>query len=331
MLLLEVNRGCPYGCRFCAAGFVYRPPRHADMADLKAVVEMANPSKVGLVGTALTDWPELPEFLDWLKERNTKFALSSVRADGLTREFLTFLRRAGVRTITLALEGPSRRLRLAANKKLAEDDFLRAVTLCSELGVNHLKVYVIVGWPDETDEDYDALAGFLNEIQAARAAGRGGRKKGLELVTLGVSCLVPKPFTPFQWAPMASETALAARLKSLKAMVKPLKGFQLSADNAPAARLQGLLARAGEEAFDLLVLAARSGWRKALADWSGDPAAILDRERAQDETFPWEVVDPGVTRAFLWREWQRYKSGQTTRSCPPEGCAACRACGLDRR
>lgn len=331
MLLLEVNRGCPYGCRFCAAGFVYRPPRHADLKDLQAVVEMAAPAKVGLVGTALTDWPELPAFLHWLKERGTKFSLSSVRADGLTREFLAFLRRAGVRTITLALEGPSRRLRTAANKKLAEDDFLRAVSLCSELGVNHLKVYVIIGWPGETDADYAELAGFLDQIQAARAAGRGGRKKGLELVTLGVSCLVPKPFTPFQWAPMAGETELAARLKALKTMVKPLKGFQLSADNPAAARLQGLLARAGEEAFGLLVHSSRSGWREALTAWSGDPAKVLDRERAPDETFPWEVIDPGVSRSFLWREWQRYKVGQPTRSCPPEGCQVCRACGLESR
>ena len=329
MLLLEVNRGCPYGCRFCAAGFIYRPPRHAELDELKAVVEAANPPKVGLVGTALTDWPRLMDFLAWLKERGTKFSLSSIRADGVTPEFLKFLRASGLRTITLALEAPSRRLRLAANKRLREEDFLAAVRLCAEHTVNHLKVYCIVGWPGETEEDYAELGTFLHEIQRAREEGKGRRSKGLELITLSLSQLVPKPWTPFQWAPMATAEQLDSVIAKVKAMAKPLRGLKVSADSSFGARLQGFLSRSGPEAFDFLLAAARlGGWRKAMRETGTDFAPVLDRERGEREAFPWEVVDPGVGREHLWREWRRYKQERQTPVCPPEGCGQCRMCGM---
>ncbi|EMG36660.1 Fe-S oxidoreductase [Desulfocurvibacter africanus PCS] len=329
MLLLEVNRGCPYGCRFCAAGFIYRPPRHAELEDLKAIVQAANPPKVGLVGTALTDWPQLMDFLSWLKERGTKFSLSSIRADGVTPDFLKFLRHSGLRTITLALEAPSRRLRKAANKRLREEDFLNAVRLCSEYTVNHLKIYCIVGWPGETDEDYEELGRFLVDIQRAREEGKGKRSKGLELITLSLSQLVPKPWTPFQWAPMATEEQLDAVVARIKVMAKPLRGLKISADSPFGARLQGYLSRSGPEVFDFLLAAARlGGWRKALRETGADFSSVLDHERGEHEAFPWEVVDPGVGREHLWREWQRYKEERNTPPCPPEGCERCKLCGV---
>ena len=339
MMLLEINRGCPYGCRFCAAGFVYRPPRHARLEDLKAKVEAENPKKVGLVGTALTDWPELPEFLSWLSGRNVKYSLSSLRADGLTDDLLETLRRHGVRTITLALEAPSRRLRVAANKRLAEEDFLAAVTRCAAHGVNKLKMYCIVGWPGETRADYDELGDFLLQIDEARAAGRGGPKKtgksgkakALELITLSLSPLVPKPFTPLQWAPMAAEADLAASIARVRELTKPIKGMKMDYMGVWSSRLQGYLARAGEEAFELALRAAElGGWKKAVKETRWDFGPVLDRERAEDEPFPWEVVAPGVSRAYLWREWQRYRQGAVTPVCPSAargGCSACKGCG----
>lgn len=326
--LVEVNRGCPYGCRFCAAGFVYRPPRRAEMARLKELVEHAAPLKVGLVGTALTDWPDLLPFLTWLHGRKTKFTLSSVRADGLTEELVAFLRLAGVRSVTLALEAPSARLRRAANKNLDPEAFLAAVARCARHGVNHLKIYCITGWPGETDADYEELRGFLAAIHAARAAGFGKKKPDM-LITLSVSCLVPKPFTPMQWAPMASEEALEERLRTIRDMVKPLKAFRFASDGPGAARLQGLLSRGGANLAPLVLDAAEIGWKKALKQWGGDEAAILDRERDRDEPFPWEVIDAGVPRAVLWREWGRYKKELETPPCPAEGCGECGRCGAE--
>lgn len=328
-LLLEVNRGCPYGCRFCAAGYVYRPPRQAAMADLQAIVEKTAPPKVGLVGTALTDWPDLLPFLKWLKKRKTKFSLSSLRADGLTEELLQFLRLCGLRTITLALEAPSSRLRNMASKKLRPEDFLNAVALSSAFGVNHLRIYLIIGWPGETDEDYAELQEFLAEVVRVRDANQK-RKKEFMRITLGVSCLVPKPHTPFQWAPMASEAALGTRIKQIRTMAKEHRGLAVSPDNPASARLQGLLARGGEEVFELARLASETGsWKKALGRWKGDPA-LVDRELERDTPLPWDVIDVGVDKDFLWKEWQRAKQAKPSPGCPARACDSCRMCGMEK-
>ncbi|AMK10665.1 radical SAM protein [Pseudodesulfovibrio indicus] len=329
-LLLEVNRGCPYGCRFCAAGFIYRPPRHADLDELKRIVDLADPPKVGLIGTALTDWPDLLPFLKWLHGRKKKFSLSSMRADGITEELLVYLRERGIRTVTLALEGASERLRKMMSKKLDPADFLNAVRLCARYGVNHLKIYMIAGWPGETEADYDELAEFLAEIVRIRSEEPGGRKKQFMRITIGVSSLVPKPFTPFQWSPMMDEAALNERMKRLVKMAKPYKGVTLQHDDPFQARLQGLLARGGEELAEFILLAAeQGGWKKALKLWKGDPSDILDRERGEDEPFPWEVVDIGVRREHLWKEWQRAKESKVSPGCSPRGCAHCAGCGVE--
>lgn len=328
-MLLEVNRGCPHACRFCAAGYVYRPPRHARIEDLRAQVEAAAPRKVGLVGTALTDWPDLLPFLRWLAARKTKFSLSSLRADGLTEELLIFLRQCGIRTVTLALEGASERLRRAANKRLDPAVFLSAVERCARHGVNHLRVYLIIGWPWEGPEDYDELAAFLDEIVAARDRGHGAKTREFMRITLGASCLVPKPFTPMQWAPMMAEADLAAGQKRLAEMVRPLRGVALSVDAPFQARVQGALSRGGEEAFELVRLAAeRGGWKKAMRGFEEQTARILDRERGVDEPFPWEVVDIGVRREALRREYERAGRAVHSPGCPPDGCGKCGACGM---
>ena len=325
-LLLEVNRGCPYSCRFCAAGFVYRPPRQARMEDLQAIVRETGPKKVGLVGTALTDWRDLPAFLQWLGQEKVKFTLSSVRADGITPELLDILRNAGLRTLTLALEAPSARLRAKANKNLDETRFLRAVELAAARGVNHLKIYLIVGWPGETDDDYQEFSRFASEILKAGKVGQG--KKGIGHLTFGVNPLVPKPWTPMQWAPMSAEHALEERLAQLAALVKPLRGVRIEGESPFWARTQGLLARGGEDLASLHVLAAEHGWRQAMKEWPGDASAVLDRKRAKDEAFPWECIDIGVSRDILRREWERYTSGKRTPKCPDSGCDACGACGV---
>ena len=331
MLLLEVNRGCPYGCRFCAAGFIYRPPRHATMAELQEIVIRTEPVKVGLVGTALTDWDDLFPFLQWLAERKIKFSLSSLRADGLTREFLTFLRHQGIRTLTLAIEGASARLRTAMNKQFNQDAFLKAVELASELQFNTLKLYMIVGWPGEGSDDLRELGALLDLVQEARDAGKGRKKKGLELISLSASCLVPKPWTPLQWAPMASEKRLKAAMQEIRSVVKGRKGIRFSAENPFQARIQGLLSRGDEDVHPLLVkVAGGAHWRIALKEWSKEMADYLDRERNDDEVFPWERLNIGVNREYLLREWHHYKECTATPVCPPEGCGQCRRCGVYR-
>lgn len=332
MLLLEINRGCPYGCRFCAAGNIYRPPRQSRLEDLKAIVRQTSPCKVGLVGTALTDWPDLFGFLQWLHERNIKFSLGSLRADGATRDFLTFLRKTGTRSLTFALEGASQRLRKAMNKNLDEDALLEAVALASELQFNTLKLYLIVGWPGETPEDFDQLDRFLDKIQKARKAGQGKKSKGIGLIQVSASCLVPKPWTPLQWAPMDSQAGLKAKMKRLKAIIKSKQGMRFSGENPRQARIQGLLSRGDEDLFSLLVQVEEQGsWKDGLRAWGKDVGWHLDRTRDQDEVFPWDRLDIGVDKKYLWKEWQRFHQGVQTPPCPASGCQRCGRCGLDAR
>lgn len=329
MFLIEANRGCPHACRFCAAGFVYRPPRQASLAQIQEAIIEAAPRKIGLVGTALTDWPDLPSLLTWLGVRKIKYGLSSLRADGLTDELLTILRRSGLRTVTLALEGPSQRLRDAANKHLSEETFLRAVRLCADHGVDHLKIYLIVGWPGETAADYDAFAALAVRIAEAARLAAGG-KKAVRHITVAVSSLVPKPFTPLEFAPMATQAELEHSIERIQAAAARVRGMRVTHDSPLAARIQGLISRGGESAFDLALLALEHGgsWRKALAAWPHDQTYI-DRELASDQPFPWEVIDTGISRSHLAREWQRYKECVQSPACAPAGCPSCGVCGMD--
>ena len=329
--LVEINRGCSYGCRFCAAGFIYRPPREAGLSDLKEIILTTNPRKVGLVGTALTDWKHLRPFLDWLYNQKIKFSLSSMRADGLDFDFLKFLRKSGIRTITLAVEGVSRKLRTAMNKHFNEEKFFAAVEHISELRFNTLKLYFILGLPGENPDDFEELALFLERVEQARQAGRDRRSKGVELVSISASMFVPKPWTPLQWAPMDSEKIFLEKTKAFRKLCAGYKGIKFYAEKPFGARLQGLLSRGDEKVHDLIVLAAENGnnWRKALKIWPEKMEDFIDREFSTDTDFVWDIIDIGIDKKYLINEWDKYKKALLTSPCPDLPCDRCRRCGMD--
>jgi len=328
--LVEINRGCPYGCRFCAAGFVYRPRRTARISHLQKMIMQASPRKVGLVGTALTDWKDLQEFLKWLKNEKIKFSLSSMRADSLDRTFLEFLRSCGIRSLTLAVEGISPGLRAGVNKNFSEPKFFAAVREISRLQFNNLKLYFILGLPGEDEKDFQELELFLEKLDQARSRGMGQRKKGLELISISASMFVPKPWTPLQWAPMDSQAAFKEKIKKFKQLCLAYRGMKFTGENPFQARIQGLLARGTIEVYELLLLAAQSGgnWKQALSRSPLDMKDFLDRERSGDEEFSWDFLDMGVEKSYLRREWNRYWKRIMTRPCPDVGCNECMRCKM---
>ncbi|WP_035244267.1 radical SAM protein [Desulfonatronovibrio hydrogenovorans] len=329
-LLIEINRGCGYGCRFCAAGFIYRPPRQAGLKRIQDLVETAAPRKVGLVGTALTDWKPLKPFLAWLADRRIKFSLSSMRADGLDWEFLQFLRKTGIRSITLAVEGISCRLRSAINKHFDQEKFFQAVELVSKLRFNNLKLYFILGLPGEKPDDFQELECFLKRLDQARTQGMGSRKKGVDLISISASMFVPKPWTPMQWAPMDQEDVFLEKAGKFRQLCAPYKGLKFNFERPFMARIQGLLSRGGPDVHELLLDTAenKNDWRKGLKNWSGSIKEYLDQELPLETSFPWEVMDMGIDRSYLEKEWQKYRKSLLTRPCPESGCQTCRRCGM---
>lgn len=330
--LMEINRGCPYGCRFCAAGFIYRPPRKSKIQDLKGLVQQASPRKVGLVGTALTDWEDLYPFLTWLHKRKIKFSLSSLRADGLDRSFLEFLRRSGTRSITLAVEGVSSRIRKAMNKHFSSEKFFKAVELISEMQFNTLKLYFIIGLPGESDEDFNDLSLFLEMLEQARKKGMGRKKKGVDLISISASMFVSKPWTPLQWSPMDKEEVFLEKVRRFRKMCAKYKGLKFQAEKPFFSRIQGLLSKGDEKVHELLVLASENdnNWRKALKAWPGNIEDYIDHELPVEKDFVWDSIDLGVDKRYLVREFEMYKKEMLTSPCPDEPCSSCRRCGMDK-
>ncbi|KUJ95789.1 MAG: Radical SAM domain protein [Desulfonauticus sp. 38_4375] len=328
-LLLEINRGCLYGCRFCAAGFIYRPFREIRVEEAKKIVEDIKPRKVGLVGTALTDWPYLKEFLFWLQDKKIKFSLSSLRVNSLDFEFLYFLRKTGTRSITLAVEGISKKIRKSINKKFSEKKFLEVVEHISRLQFNNLKLYFILGFPQETEEDFLELEDFFSKIEEARARGKEKRKKGLDLISVSVSFLVPKPWTPLQWIELLKEGELEKRAKRFKQIIGKFPRTKVSLENPLLSRIQGILARGDEKLFFFLEEALKTNsWVRAYKNCREklDP---YTREKGLQTSFPWEHIDMGVNKAYLYKEYLDFKRGKQSPKCL-KGCEPCARCGLKK-
>lgn len=317
--LLEVSRGCPHACRFCAAGYGTRPARFLPLGVLlpHARFGARRAGRVGLVGAAVSDHPELPALARALLDEGADFTVSSFRAENLDPDILELLVRGGLQTLTIALEAGSARLRGLLGKGLSEDDVVRAARMAGDAGLRSLRIYAMVGLPTETDEDVEALAG----VAAAARAALGGT------VTVSAAPFVPKAHTPFQWEPMAPEAVLRSRLRILQRLCGREKGVRAVGEAPKWARVQGLLSRGGREVAPLLDAARRTGdWRSALR--SEAAARVLDRPRDPAAPLPWEVVGGLPGRKHLLAERKASLRGAPPRPCRPGLRGECRVCGI---
>ncbi|MBI5441850.1 MAG: radical SAM protein [Deltaproteobacteria bacterium] len=315
--LLEVSRGCPHACRFCAAGHATRPARFLPFETLAPFVRSgAGAGRLGLVGAAVSDHPDFRRLARECLERAAGFTVSSFRAESLDEEVLGLLVRGGLKTLTIAAEGGGERLRQRLGKGISREDLLRAARLAGAAGLESLRIYGMVGLPGEEEADVSALGDLA--VEARQAMGRGS-------VTLSVAPFVPKPHTPFQWEPMLSEADLRARIRSLERGAARHRGVRVVAEAPKWSRVQGLLSRGGREVAPLLAEASRTGdWRSVLR--SALAAAVLDRERAPGERFPWDFIGGLPSREHLLRE--REAAGSSTRLPFPCLPGVCRACGV---
>jgi radical SAM superfamily enzyme YgiQ (UPF0313 family) len=308
LALLEVGKGCGRGCRFCLEGEIYRPVRHRSLEALRATVkEIAGQSKrVGLVGACVSDYPWIGGLMKIIEEEGLELSISSLRADSLTEDLVASLQRGGHRTLTIAPEAGTERLRGVIRKNISDEQLYAACDLVRAHGIPNLKCYFMIGQPTETDLDVEAIPDLATRLlDRLRAPGPGGQPFGR--LTLSISSFVPKPWTPFQWEPFARVGALEAKLQRIKAGVRRFPNVRVLHENPREASLQALLARGDRRVSTFLAAAAeRDGdWRPALREWDGDPEFYTTRARALDETFPWDHLEVGVKKAGLLREHER--------------------------
>jgi radical SAM family uncharacterized protein len=308
MALLEVGKGCGRGCRFCLEGQVYRPVRHRSVEALGATIaELAKDSKrIGLVGACVSDYPWIGDLLRVVEDNGMELSISSLRADSLTEPLVASLARGGHRTLTVAPEAGTERLRRVIRKPITDEHLYTACDLIRRHGIPNLKCYFMIGQPTETAEDIEAIADLAERmLERLRVLDSAGHPFGR--LTLSISSFVPKPWTPFQWAPFAGVDALSKKLDVIKRGVRRFSNVRVLHENPREAGLQALLARGDRRVGDFLEAAARLGgdWRRALREWEGDPEFFTTRERSIDERMPWDHFEVGVRKTGLLREWER--------------------------
>jgi radical SAM family uncharacterized protein len=323
--LTEITRGCGRHCRFCMAGYIYLPPRNLAVGKAKEQAGKADDlcGRIGLVGAALSDYPDIGELC---AEIEGGVSVSSLRADSVSAALVDRLAKSGHKTIALAPEAGSERLRKVINKGVTEEDVLRAADLIFGRGIPNLKLYFILGLPTETLEDVEAISALVEkahevQLRHARPTGRIGR------ITLSVNSFVPKPFTPFQWEPMDRVESLNKKMRFLEKAVKKIGNTNIIHDLPKWEFVQALLSR-GDRRVGRLILAAHANgddWKAAARELEMNIDFYVTRRRTFDELLPWDFIDIGVRKDYLKNEYGRALEGKFT---PPCNTGACKTCGV---
>ena len=326
MYIIEVARGCGRHCRFCMAGYCFRVPRVRPLDILKEGVDRAEKlgKKVGLMGAAISDYPEVDELVTYIRSKDMRYSCASLRADSLTQAVVDGLAESGQKTITIAPETGSERLRRVINKGISEENLRTAAQLSAKSGIQHMRLYIMIGLPTETDEDIDAIVGLAERTQAHMAeVGCKGR------LTLSINPFIPKPFTPFQWMAMDHQKSVEKKLQYIKKSLQKNRRIEVLVESPKEAYIQGVLARGDRRLGKVLAACALDRGSKSFKSEMKRAGLDMDncnyRERKFEDYLPWSHLDMGLRNGYLEQEWQRAVDEAYTPPCM-EGCKRCGVC-----
>ena len=331
MALMEVTRGCIWACRFCTAGFIYRPPRLPDLNKTydSMMQTLGGQGKtaqtIGLVGPSVTDHPQLPALAKRITDEGKTISFSSLRMETLTDELVGLILKSGQKTLTVAVDGPSERMRDVINKAATDDFIIENCRFLTRKGILHLKIYSIIGLPHETDDDIEQFIRLIERVQEVyvdecRNLGRIGR------VTISLSPLVPKPGTPFQWHPMEKVKSLKKKFSRLRKALGKLPHLKLSFGSPNEAYLQTYLSRGDRSVHEFFKTFLSNGHdaKSALNKHSVD--SFVYRQYGKEDYLPWDIVDHGYRNGFLWDDYQRGLNAGRTPVCDTATCHVCGIC-----
>lgn len=344
-VVLELFRGCIRGCRFCQAGYVYRPVRSRSVSRLieqgKKMVTNSGYEEITLSSLSTSDYRELQPLcdgiLDWCENRNTSLSLPSLRADNFSMSIMEKVQKVRKSGLTFAPEAGSQRLRDAINKNVTEEELLNSCRIAFEGGWNNIKLYFMLGLPTETDDDVLAIADLARKVLWTWKKHATNKARGVR-ITVSTSCFIPKPHTPFQWAPQVTMDEYKRRVKLLRDNMRE-KAITYNWHDPETSEIEAVLSRGDRRLCDILEVVWRDGgrleswsecfsyerWMNAFRENGVNHTFYTSRERGKDELFPWDFADIAVKKSFLRGEFENAQISMLSPDCR----VMCTGCGAN--